>query len=78
MIDKTTIFEITRLKRLGWSERKIARHLRVYRSTVKKYGQNPDRRFKKPPSRSSKLAPYLDLIDQWLSQDPQVKARQVK
>ncbi len=74
MIDKTTIFEITRLKRLGWSERKIARHLRIDRTTVKKYGQNPDRRFKKPPSRSSKLAPYLDLIDQWLSQEPQVKA----
>ena len=74
MIDKTVIFEITRLKRLGWSERKIARHLRVDRSTVKKYGENPNRRFKKPPSRSSKLAPYLDLIDQWLDQDPEVKA----
>ena len=57
MIDKTTIFEITRLKRLDWSERKIALHLRVDRSTVKKYGENPDRRFKKPAPRSSKLDP---------------------
>ena len=74
MIDKTTIFEITRLKNLDWSERKIARHLRIDRTTVKKYLENPDRRFKKPPKRSSKLDPYLDLIDQWLDQDPEVKA----
>ena len=74
MIDKTAIFEITRLKFLGWSDRKIARHLRVDRTTVKKYRKNPDRRFKKPSVKSSKLAPYLDLIDQWLDQDPEVKA----
>ena len=29
MIDKTIIFEITRLKNLDWSDRKIARHLRI-------------------------------------------------
>ena len=74
MIDKTAIFEITRLKRLDWSDRKVARHLRLDRTTVKKYGQNPDPQFKKPPSRCSKLGPYLDQIDQWLDQDPEVKA----
>jgi transposase len=74
MIDKTTIFEITRLKRLDWSDRKIASHLRLDRTTVKKYGENPDRRFKKPPPRCSKLDPYLHLIDQWLDQDSEVKA----
>jgi transposase len=74
MIDKSTIFEINRLKNLRWSDRKIARHLRVDRTTVKKYVKNPYPRFKKPPPRRSKLAPYLDLIDQWLDQDPQVKA----
>ena len=74
MIDKTTIFEITRLKRLDWSDRKIASHLRLDRTTVKKYGENPDRRFKKPPPRCSKLDPYLHLIDQWLDQDPEVKS----
>ena len=36
MIDKTTIFEITRLELLGWSDRKIASHLRLDRTTVKK------------------------------------------
>jgi len=74
MIDKSIIFEITRLKTLGWSERKIARHLRIDRTTVKKYLQNPNRMFKKPPKRRSKLDPYLHLIDQWLDQDPEVKA----
>lgn len=74
MIDKTTIFEITRLKRLDWSDRKIASHLRIDRTTVKKYRENPDQRFKKPPRRSLKLDPFLHLIDQWLDQDPEVKA----
>ena len=74
MIEKATIFEILRLKHLGWSERKIARHLRIDRITVKKYWHNPNRQFKKPKRRSSKLDPYLHLIDQWLDQDPQVKA----
>ena len=74
MIDKTTIFEITRLKLLDWSDRKIASHLRLDRTTVKKYRENPDPQFKKPPSRCSKLDPYLHLIDQWLDQDPEVKA----
>ena len=74
MIDKTTIFEITRLEFLGWSDRKIASHLRVDRTTVKKYRENPNQRFKQPPSRSLKLDPYLHLIDQWLDRDPEVKA----
>ena len=74
MITKTTLMEITRLTLLGWSDRKIARYLRIDRTTVKKYRQNPDRRFKTPPARSSKLSPYLDLIDQLLDQDPEVKA----
>jgi transposase len=74
MKDKSTIFEIIRLKHLGWSDRQIARHLRIDRVTVKKYLQNPDRQFKKPARRSSKLDPYLHLIDQWLDKDPEVKA----
>ena len=74
MIDKTTIFEITRLELLGWSDRKIASHLRLDRTTVKKYRENPDQQFKKPPPQCSKLDPYLDQIDQWLEQDPEVKA----
>lgn len=74
MIDKTTIFEITRLKFLGWSDRKIARYLRIDRVTVKKYVKNPDQTFKQPTPRSSKLDPFLYLIEQWIEQDPDVKA----
>jgi len=74
MIDKGIVFEITRLKNLDWSDRKIARHLRIDRTTVKKYLTNPNRMFKKPPKRRSKLDPYLHLIDQWLDQDKEVKA----
>jgi len=74
MIDKTLILEITRLKYLGWSDRKIARHLRVDRTTVKKYANDPLVRTKKPPPRGSILQPYGHLIDQWLDQDPRVSA----
>ena len=74
MIDKATLFEISRLIHLGWSDRRIARHLRLDRTTVKKYRKNPDRRFKAPAKRGSKLDRYLHLIEQWLEQDPEVKA----
>lgn len=74
MMDKSTIFEIIRLNHLGWSDRQIAQHLRIDRVTVKKYRQNPDRQYKRVARRSSKLDPYLHLVDQWLDQNPQVKA----
>ena len=41
MIDKQTIFEIHRLHRLGWSQRKIARTLGIDRDTVKNYVNDP-------------------------------------
>ncbi len=74
MIKKRTIFEIHRLKDLGWSERRIAIELRVSRLTVNKYLENPDQGFAKKRPRSSKLDPHRDLIDQLLEQDPLVKA----
>jgi DNA invertase Pin-like site-specific DNA recombinase len=36
-IDQHTIFEIHRLNDLSWSERKIARHLHIGRTTVKNF-----------------------------------------
>lgn len=74
MIDKRTIFEIHRLKDLGWSERRIARELKLGRPTVKKYLENPEQGVSKRPPGPSKLDPYRDLIDQFLEQDPQVNA----
>ncbi len=74
MIDKRTIFEIHRLKNLHFSERRIAQEIRTGRNTVSKYLENPEKRFTKRSARPSKLDPYRDLIDEFLEQDPQVKA----
>jgi len=74
MIDKQTVFEIHRLDNLGWPERKIARHLRVSRPTVRKYLQNPELPNARQVKKASKLDSYRDLIDQFLEQDPDVKA----
>lgn len=73
-IDKQTIFEIHRLDDLGWSERKIARHLRVSRPSVNKYLINPDLSTAKRAPRPSKLDAHRDLIKHFVEQDPQVKA----
>jgi len=74
MINKRTIFEIHRLKNLGWKERRIARELGIGRNTVKKYSENPEQAISKKTPGPSKLDPYRDLIDQFLEQDPLVKA----
>jgi transposase/ribosomal protein L20 len=74
MIDKAAVFEIIRLKQLGFSDRKIARHLGLDRGSVKKYVQNPDCTYKTPSRRASKLDPYIELVRQWLAQDPEVAA----
>jgi transposase len=73
MIGERTIFEIHRLKHLGWSDRKIARALRIDRASVKKYLKTPTA-VKKQVVKGSKLAPYRDLIGQLLDQDPSVSA----
>lgn len=73
-IDQHTIFEIHRLNDLNWSERKIARYLHVGRSTVKKYIDNPNPAPAKRKKKASKLDAYRELIEQFLEQDPQVKA----
>ena len=73
MIDKPTIFEIHRLKHLGWSERKIARHLRIDRGSVKEYVTIPEV-VQKRPYLTSKLDPYRDRIKTLLDEDPTVSA----
>jgi len=73
MIDKRTIFEIHRLKHLGWSKRKIARHLRIDRGSVKKYVSNPEV-VQKRLNRISKLDPYRDQIKALLDEDPTASA----
>jgi len=74
MINKQTVFEIHRLHNLGWLVRKIARHLRVSRPTVRKYIENPQLPKAKRAKKASKLDPYRDLIKEFLEKDPDVKA----
>lgn len=74
MIDRQTVFEIHRLHNLGWLVRKIARHLRVSRPTVRKYIENPQLPKAKRVKRVSKLDPHRDLIKEFLEKDPDVKA----
>jgi transposase len=74
MIDKQTIFEIHRLHRLGWSQRKIARTLGIDRDTVKNYVNDPQRKFTRSAARSLKLDPFRQLIQKWLQEDDEVKA----
>jgi transposase len=74
MIDRQTVFEIHRLHDLGYTERKIARKLRLSRQTVKRYIENPDPVKKCKAPRNSKLDPHRDHIKQLLEEDPEVKA----
>ena len=74
MIDRQTVFEIHRLHDLGFTERKIARKLRLSRPTVKKYIENPEPPRQQIISRASKLDAYRDRIEAFLEQDPEVKA----
>jgi len=74
MIDRQTVFEIHRLHNLGWLVRKIARHLRVSRPTVRKYIENSQLPKAKRAKRVSKLDPHRDLIKEFLEKDPDVKA----
>jgi len=72
-IDSQIIFEIHRLNDLGWTERKIARHLRISRPSVNKYLLPATAPVKRVQS-ASKLDAYRDRIKELLEQDPEVKA----
>lgn len=74
MIEKRTIFEIHRLKRMAFSIRQIASTLNLDRGTVSKYLKNPDNTYKPGQKRPSKLDPFRDMIKCALEQYPTVKA----
>jgi len=82
MIDKRTIFEMHRLKNLGFSVREMATTLNLDRSTVAKYINNPVIVRKPNTPKSSKLDPHRDMIKELLDQYPKIKApvvlRQIK
>ena len=74
MIDRRCVFEIHRLKDAGCSDRQIARQLGIGRKTVRKYLDHPERAVFKRKPKSSKLAPYREMIDSFLGEFPDVKA----
>ena len=78
MISKRTIFEIHRLQDMGMKERKIARRLRISRSTVRKYLKDPDITRAKHSPKPSKLEPYYDYINELLKDWPNASAVVIK
>jgi transposase len=72
-----TTEQINDVHRLYWSEhwsiRRIERHLKMCRKTIRKYlkapARGPDVR-----GRSSKLDPFKGNIAEWLEKDPKVTA----
>ncbi len=74
MIDKRTVFEIHRLKDMGFSARQIAKSLNLDRDTVKKYVHDPDIKSNPRSERPSKLDPFRGLIKDMVGQYPKVKA----
>lgn len=74
MIDRKTVFEIHRLKNVEYSERQIARELRLGRDTVKKYLANPEVTITAKKPKVSKLDTYRDLTDSLLEEYPFIQA----
>jgi transposase len=74
MIDRRTVFEIHRLKDMGFSARQIAAELRIDRNSVKKYLETPEVAVVPRKPKASKLDAYRELIDSFLEQYPNVHA----
>ena len=74
MIDRRMVFEIHRLKDMGFSIRQIAISLNLDRGTVSKYLNQPDIKSCPRSCRSSKLDPFRAMIKEAADQYPQVKA----
>lgn len=74
MIDRRMVFEIHRLKDMGFSIRQIAGTLNLDRGTVSKYLKHPDKQRKSRPGRPSKLDPFKAIIKDAVNEYPQIKA----
>ncbi len=73
MLERKIVFEIHRLKDMGFSNSSIAQDLRISRDSVGLYLKEPERRLAKH-KRSSMLDPYKPLIDQLLQEHPGLPA----
>ncbi len=74
MISRRTVFEIYQLQAKGFSERSIARQLRINRETVTKYLADPAPSVRQRKPKPSKLDPYRELINKMVEECPDVKA----
>ena len=74
MIDKRAVFEIHRLRNMGFSIRQIAGALHLDRGTVAKYIQQPEVTASNRPGRPSKIDPFREMIKEMLAQYPGIKA----
>jgi transposase len=74
MIGKRTIYEIHRLKNMGFSNRQIAGNLRLDRGTVARYLENPDRTKTTKKCGTTKLDPFRELVREMIEQYPGIKA----
>jgi transposase len=77
MIERRLIFEIHRLKDLGFADRGIARSLKISRDTVAKYLDNPNPA-KARIQRASKLDPFKDQIAKMLDIDAEVSGEVIR
>ena len=70
MIAMEVFMDILSYYRQGFSMRAIARKLGIHRDTVKKYLTRPETpKYHKSNGKESVLAPYHQMIDDWLEQD---------
>lgn len=69
MLERRIVFEIHRLKDMGFSIRQIARDLGLGRRTVVKYISHPEKTMRQR-KRKSKLDPYKPVIDKLFEEHP--------
>jgi len=70
MIGMEVFMDIVALHRQGHTMRAISRKLGIHRNTVKKYLVDPQKpRYRKTKRNESILAPYYQMIKDWLQQD---------
>lgn len=75
MIDQNKITKIHILAYQGHSEREISQKLKISRTTVNKYLENP-LQTRKSVDRPSKLKPYFGIIDKFIENHPGASAQE--
>ncbi|ETR67891.1 MAG: IstA3 [Candidatus Magnetoglobus multicellularis str. Araruama] len=74
MIERRIIFEIHRLKDAGLSQREISKRVGISRPSVQKYITSPEQSINLPKKKASKIDSFTGMIDEFLKEDPFVKA----